>query len=95
MTLARALLVHHKILIATLTWFICNLYKYKSNYFNIMVRSFLAIPKLKLKFPNIYVITVRRFVGYSCTKIVIQDKHQPCPRKLIYNGDVLYVDISL
>ena len=76
MTLARALLEHHKILIAILTWFICFMYKYKSNYFNIMARSFLAIQKLKLKFPNIYVITVRRFVGYSCTKIVIQDKHQ-------------------
>lgn len=80
MTLARALLGHHKILIAILTWFICNLYKYKSNYFNIMVRSFLAIQKLKLKFPNIYVITVR-FVGYSCAKIVIQDKHQDLSMK--------------
>ena len=81
MTLARALLGHHKILIAILTWFICNLYKYKSNYFNIMVRSFLAIQMLKLKFPNIYVITVRRFVGYSCAKIVIQDKHQDLSMK--------------
>ena len=78
MTLARALLGHHKILIATLTWFICNLYKYKSDIYFFLDSLF---QKLKLKFPNIYVITVRRFVGYSCAKVVIQDKHQALSMK--------------